>query len=123
MTTHAVPIELLDMIMQLVIDADWSCSDVLQLTGICALWKEIAERCGQLWHKLSISSPGSGNSWGRWASQITSVTLVKIFLRNLHLVPLDITILIMPSSACSGGNGYGEPAVYMLIHEVIKHAM
>ena len=109
--------------MQLVVDADWSCSDVLWLAGVCALWRDTAERCGQLWHKLSISSPGSGNSWGRWASRITSMPLVKRFMRNSRCVPLDITIRVTQSSASFGDDECSEPAVYALIREVIKHAM
>jgi hypothetical protein len=110
------------MIMQCVVDSDWSCSDVLRLSGVCALWKEIAEQCGQLWHKLFISSPGSGNSWGRWASRITSITLVEKFLRNSHFVPLHITISITPPSVSHWDHEHVEPAVYALVREVLKHA-
>jgi len=109
--------------MSLVVDADWSCKDVLQLRSVSELWKCIAERCSQLWHKLSIDLPGFNGRWGSRSNFIRSFDLVKKYLLHSNNVVLDITMYVRSSRwSDDGGAEKVQEIVQRTLLELLKHS-
>lgn len=112
------------MIMSLIIDSEWSCTDVLRLRSVSVRWKNVADRCSKLWHKLSIEPPGSRNRWASSSNAIRSFDLVKKYLQLSNLVLLDVTIHLIASIWSQ--DQVAEQAAVVVIRnmllELLKHS-
>jgi hypothetical protein len=120
---HTVPNELLDMIMSLIVDPDWKCTDVLRLRSVSVLWKNVAEKCCRLWYKLSIAPPGHGLHWGSSLNVITSINLLKKYLHHSNVAQLDITVHFpSPNFLESKEAREGPVAIRTMLLELLKHS-
>jgi hypothetical protein len=111
--------------MRLVVDADWRCTHVLRLAGVSQFWKAVAERCGLLWHKLSISQPGDTGSWSRLddtGTHLTSIQSIKKWLELSRNVPLDIYIRFPAIQDTWSRGKTSPPQVYDIFREVMLHS-
>jgi len=108
--------------MRHIFDIDWCCTDVLGLSRVCRLWRDIAERCTILWHQFSISPATSHSPWSSHPKTIRPTRLVQKYLINSCQAPLDI-IIHFPGLEDYGWKPHGVVAsMYRAFEEIIKHA-
>src|SRR5882762_2478377 len=102
--------------MELIVDADWTCTCVLRLTGVCHLWRDIAQTSAVLWQKLSISSP-STSGWDMGRGHIMSVDVAAQYLKRSKKVPLSIAVRV-PTDSTTGL----EHPIYNILRAVVNAA-
>jgi hypothetical protein len=102
------------------VDVQWSSKDVLPISCVCQHWRDIANHCPELWHRVEVSGPPTtDNGWSQ-PTFITSKELVAQYLLKSRRVSLDVTIHF-PHVPVGSGVDSDHP-IFQILQILIDHA-